>query len=256
MKTIKKLMMILVAVAISYSYTAKAQVAINTDGSDADPSAGLDVKFTDKGFLPPRLTLAQRYSMSSPMTGLIIYNTTTHVPNYYNGSNWMNFDNTPAIAIGDYYYGGVVCYVDGSGGGMVCAVSDQDGGSGIQWYNGSFTVTGATGNAIGTGQANTSAIINNQGPGSYAATVCHNYTGGGYSDWFFPSSGELNEMYLNKATIDSTAIANGGTAFVMTYYWSSTEHYPGYSAMQDFLDGVQNGYRKDFTFRVRAVRVF
>jgi len=30
-----------------------AQVAINTDGSQAESSAGLDVKFTDRGFYPP-----------------------------------------------------------------------------------------------------------------------------------------------------------------------------------------------------------
>ncbi len=257
MKTIKNVMMILVAVAISYSYTTKAQVAINTDGSNPDSSAGLDVKFADKGFLPPRMTITQRDSMSSPMTGLIIINTTTHLPNYYNGSIWMHFDNTPApISIGDYYLGGVIFYLDGSGGGLVCAVSDQDGGSGIHWYNGIYTFIETTHLLIGTGQANTTAIIDSQGPGSYAATVCDNYTVDVYSDWFLPSYYELNEMYLNKEAINATATENGGNAFVSAPYWSSTETDLHYAFLDIFNNGELLMANKNGLYRVRAVRAF
>ncbi len=42
--------LITIVVAIDLNYTANAQVSINTDGSGVDPSAGLEVKFTDKGF--------------------------------------------------------------------------------------------------------------------------------------------------------------------------------------------------------------
>ena len=57
------------------------------------------------------------------------------------------------LTIGDFRDGGVVFWLNGSGGGLVCAVSDQS--TGIQWYNGSNRTTGATATAIGTGQANT-----------------------------------------------------------------------------------------------------
>lgn len=62
-----------------------AQVAINPDGSAPDNSAGLDVKFTNKGFLPPRLTTAQRNSIESPVAGLIIFNTEVKRLEYYAG---------------------------------------------------------------------------------------------------------------------------------------------------------------------------
>lgn len=50
-----------------------AQVGISIDGSTPDPSAGLDVKFTNKGFLPPRMTHAALNSISNPANGLVVY---------------------------------------------------------------------------------------------------------------------------------------------------------------------------------------
>ncbi len=41
-----------------------------------DPSAMLDVQSTSKGFLPPRMTTAERTAISNPATGLLIFNTT------------------------------------------------------------------------------------------------------------------------------------------------------------------------------------
>jgi len=70
-----------------------------------------------------------------------------------------------AIAIGSTHQGGIVFYLDGSGGGLIAAVEDQ--GIGIQWYNGSYVTTGATGTAIGTGSANTTTIITEQGALQY-----------------------------------------------------------------------------------------
>ncbi|MEI6749977.1 MAG: hypothetical protein WCM93_12525, partial [Bacteroidota bacterium] len=54
---------------------AHAQVAINTDGSLPDNSAMLDVKSSSKGFLPPRMTTAQRNAIVSPATGLVVFDT-------------------------------------------------------------------------------------------------------------------------------------------------------------------------------------
>ncbi|MBE0636947.1 MAG: hypothetical protein IH598_00330 [Bacteroidales bacterium] len=73
MKTFKLLFL---AVAMLASYTLTAQVAITTDGSDPDGSAMLDVKSTDKGFLPPRMTQAQIEAIATPANGLIVFNTT------------------------------------------------------------------------------------------------------------------------------------------------------------------------------------
>jgi hypothetical protein len=165
----------------------------------------------------------------------------------------------PPPVIGDFRDGGVVFWVDPADNthGLVCAIEDQSGG--IWWYNGSLITTGATGTAIGKGSTNTTAIIANQGPvaTSYAAGLARDYDGGGYTDWFLPSKDELNEMYLNKATINSTAAANIGSSFATATYWSSTENDSEGASVQYFGNGFQSNSNKESTVSiVRAVRAF
>lgn len=53
------------------------------------PNAGaiLDLSSQSKAFLPPRMTTAERDTIS-PTVGMIIYNTTTNKLNLYDGSSW------------------------------------------------------------------------------------------------------------------------------------------------------------------------
>lgn len=52
---------------------ATAQVGINTDGADPDPSAIIDVKSSTKGALLPRMTFNERNSIANPSDGLIVF---------------------------------------------------------------------------------------------------------------------------------------------------------------------------------------
>jgi uncharacterized protein (TIGR02145 family) len=52
----------------------------------------LDVKSNNKGFLTPRLTYAEIESISSPATGLIVYNTDEDILLYYDGANWQKLN--------------------------------------------------------------------------------------------------------------------------------------------------------------------
>jgi hypothetical protein len=88
MQKFTKIIVIIVAVAISLSYVANAQVGINTDDTDPNSSAMLDVKSTDKGFLPPRMTAAERDAISSPADGLVIFNTSSDCLNFYASGYW------------------------------------------------------------------------------------------------------------------------------------------------------------------------
>ena len=49
------------------------QVGINTIGSQPDPSAILEARSTEKGFLPPRMTFAEMNAISNPASGLMVY---------------------------------------------------------------------------------------------------------------------------------------------------------------------------------------
>ena len=70
--------------------TGASAVRVSVGSSSADASAVLDLVSTNKGFLPPRMTLAQRNAIGSPANGLQIYNTDTKRTNYYDGSNWID----------------------------------------------------------------------------------------------------------------------------------------------------------------------
>ena len=70
----------------------KGNVGIGTTTPRAN--AALDVVSTAKGFLPPRMTTAQRDAISSlgaADAGLLIYNLDTKTYNSWNGTQWVNF---------------------------------------------------------------------------------------------------------------------------------------------------------------------
>lgn len=168
-------------------------------------------------------------------------------------SSCKDDDIDKELAIGDEYAGGIIFYLDGSNGGFVCAKIDQNSGNGIQWSENQNSTTGAIGTAVGTGQANTNAIINDAGLNSdYAARICGELDLEGYSDWFLPSKDELDLMYQNLHNATSS-IGN----FQNNFYWSSTEDDAGDAWLQEFnSEGGQYYNSKDAAYMVRAVRAF
>ncbi|MEM6262034.1 MAG: kelch repeat-containing protein, partial [Bacteroidota bacterium] len=65
-----------------------AQVGINADNSNPDPSAMLDISSDDKGLLIPRMNTAQRDAITNPAVGLRIYNLDDHCTDVYDGIEW------------------------------------------------------------------------------------------------------------------------------------------------------------------------
>ncbi len=106
----------LIALFCLLSIIAFSQVGVNTNGNPPDPSAGLDVSFTDKGFLPPRVALTAvnvAAPVSSPAVGLIVFNTAvagTSPDNvtvgyyYWNGTKWITLATPQGTSYGDMQY--------------------------------------------------------------------------------------------------------------------------------------------------------
>ena len=100
--------------------------------------------------------------------------------------------------IGQTYGGGVVFYIDGTGQhGLIAATSNQS--TGAPWGCGGTLI--GTSTAIGSGQANTTAIVNGCSTAGIAARLCDDLDLNGYTDWFLPSKDELNQMYVQKSFI-------------------------------------------------------
>jgi hypothetical protein len=99
--------------------------------------------------------------------------------------------------------------------------------------------------AIGSGFRNTKMMLGTCTFG--AANMAASYNGGGKSDWFLPSKGELNALYSAKATI-------GG--FQESFYWTSFEASTGDAYYKHFQNGDENFRAKSENNYVRPVRAF
>ena len=77
-----------ISMIFGVSLCLNAQVGIGT--TSPNQSAVFELSSDTKGFLPPRITNAQRGNISSPAAGLIIYNTDTECIQYYNGTGWYD----------------------------------------------------------------------------------------------------------------------------------------------------------------------
>ena len=112
---------------------------------------------------------------------------------------------------------------------------------------------------IGSGYSNTNAMVAAGKCTSGAATVARAYSGGGLSDWYLPSLGELQQMYAQRATIGGfNLMTEAGTARTTTTYWSSSEDSSQnfYARSWSFATNGNDNWTKSLKFGVRPIRSF
>jgi hypothetical protein len=155
----------------------------------------------------------------------------------------------PTYTIGQTALGGVIAYINGGGStgtsGLVATLSL---GSNCNWGCEGTDIPGATATAIGTGAANTVAIVNACNQSNIAAKLASDLTEGGYSDWYLPSYDELYQLYVNRNAIGGF----GGEV----EFWSSTQ-FNSTNAYAIFLfDGSWRTPAKTANIFYRAIRNF
>ena len=130
--------------------------------------------------------------------------------------------------------------------------------------------------AVGLGYKNSIAIVDQNGAvydassNNYAAGAARAYAGGSKSDWYLPSTAELNLLcqwargvapsvttMCTGGSINSATYGAGSAGFADNRYWSSSENYAAGALNQSFYNGAQSASGvKYWAYYVRPVRAF
>ncbi|MEM9325679.1 MAG: tail fiber domain-containing protein [Bacteroidota bacterium] len=159
-------------------------VAINETNNAPDASAMLDVSSTTKGVLIPRMTTTQREDISTPATGLLVYDSTNKSFWYFDGSDWQDLSKPSPITVSNENIFG------GTSAGMSLTASANDNillgfETGKSITNGDNTV------AIGSG-----ALGAMTGSGN-SFNVAIGWSAAGKTEYEFPAFGTLSESPFN-----------------------------------------------------------
>ena len=179
--------------------------------------------------------------------------------------------NEIVVEVGDSYEGGIVFY-------LAPSPTDLDGDgvndTGLIYANSNYTTTKpwnaggwcggcasiSTSTAIGTGATNTTNIINeysNSGTAS-AAGFARAYNGGGFNDWFLPSTLEQDALvsyFIEKYPASGGWSDWGGIR--SNNYWSSSQHNGNKAKQRSFNTGTSPvNNNKGNAVRVIPIRAF
>jgi len=151
------------------------------------------------------------------------------------------FTTLAPFTIGENYGGGIVFYIDATGlHGLIRTQAEL--GPTYIWGCKGINIPG-TSTSLGTGQANTTAIINNCSTAGIAAKVCDDLVLNGFSDWFLPSKDELDKL--------CRTLNNNNR-----WYWSSSQIDINKATIQGFEFCGYFDQLKDLPERVWPVRKF
>ena len=178
--------------------------------------------------------------------------------------------NEIVVEVGDSYEGGIVFY-------LAPSPTDLDGDgvndTGLIYANSNYTTTKSwnsggwcsscssisTSTAIGTGATNTTAIINEYGSGTAtAAGFARAYNGGGFNDWFLPSTLEQDALinyFIEKYPASGGWSEWGGIR--SNVYWSSTQHDGNQAKQRSFNNNTSpQSNNKSNAVRIIPIRAF
>lgn len=173
-------------------------------------SAELDVTSTQKGFLPPRMTLAQRNGIASPTAGLIIWCIDFSQIEVYDGTVWQNIGGAPAILPSV----------------TICSQVWSNKNLDVKTYANGDAIPQVTSNAVWTTTTTGAWCWYNNDSTTYAATYGKLYNWYAVSDprglappgWHVPTNAEMETL---ATCLGGVGIAGGPLKETGTVHWVS-----------------------------------
>lgn len=188
-----------------------AQVGINADGSLPDNSAILDIKSSSRGFLPPRISTAQRSAMLTPALGLVIFNTDCNDLQLFNGVAWVPLGNNGMLPAPNAIVGNATPCINATG--ITYSIDPVSGATGYHW-------TVPPGVSITTGQGTTTLTVTMGSTNGYVCVAPMNDC--------YRGSVACKEIHLTAIPGSVTAGTHIAAPAQITWTWSAVAGATGY----------------------------
>jgi hypothetical protein len=162
--------------------------------------------------------------------------------------------------IGEEFGGGVIFHLwkDSQGIEHGLIADKMDLSMAHEWSNIYTSLIGPSAQSTWDGLSNSSAIVEQTGHISSAASLCLNSTNGDNNDWYLPAVDELSLLWHNRFNVNKAlnSIAGASGLPASAYYWSSTENDTNIAFYYYFYDGTSSVTIKSAEIHVRAIRAF
>jgi hypothetical protein len=166
MKTNLKFLFLLILTG----FASHSQVKIGNNPTTMNAASLLELESTSQGFLPPRLTYAQKTAIATPPAGLQVWCTdcgTSGELQLFNGSNWVTYNPVAGAFAKPGVPTSPVATAGASQASVAFTSPTSNGGSAITGY----TVTSSPGSFIATGASSPLTVTGLTNGTSYTFTV-------------------------------------------------------------------------------------